>query len=163
MQVAAKSSEWQTERPPGQQAAPGSRWHHAIQWEVPHFGREIARRSLHPMHHNLNIRHAHNGLAPSSPRLHDTVTGQRANSALVPMSSCQSCLGQYIHVCNFARLMQLCMDGELTDARDARVEGPARDGIQNQPSFNKPSSATFDSALHRKHWTCSPASACSRT
>lgn len=32
----------------------------------------------------------------------------------------------------------------------ARVEGPASEGIQNQPSVSSPSFATFDSALHGK-------------
>jgi len=179
VQVAARSSEWQTERLLGPQAAPGSRWHHAIQWEVHHFGKEIARRSLHPMHHIVDIRHAVDNPTMVMPQARTSYMAQSlretANFALVPMSSCQSCLRQQsscclIHLYNFHKAhatlhgnAHSAKDDELTDARDPRVEGPARDGIQNQPSFNKPSSATFDSALHRRHWTCSSASACSRT
>ena len=32
----------------------------------------------------------------------------------------------------------------------ARVDGPAREGIQNQPSVSSPSFATLDNALHSK-------------
>ena len=32
----------------------------------------------------------------------------------------------------------------------ARVEGPASEGIQNQPSVSNPSFATLDNALHGK-------------
>lgn len=39
----------------------------------------------------------------------------------------------------------------LTDALLASEEGPAREGIQNQPSVSKPSSATLDNALHNTH------------
>ena len=38
----------------------------------------------------------------------------------------------------------------LTDALEAIEEGPAKDGIQNQPSVSRPSSATFDSALQQQ-------------
>ena len=38
---------------------------------------------------------------------------------------------------------------KLTDALDAKEDGPAKEGIQNQPSVNKPSSATLDNALQR--------------
>ena len=42
----------------------------------------------------------------------------------------------------------------------ARVEGPASEGIQNQPSVSSPSFATLDSALHSKDLRQAFCSAC---
>ena len=51
---------------------------------------------------------------------------------------------------NIAILLLLARSEGLTDALEANVEGPAREGIQNQPSVRRPSSATLDSALQNQ-------------
>ena len=51
------------------------------------------------------------------------------------------------------QVARMCVDEvSLTVFWEAREVGPAREGIQKKPSVNRPSSATFDSALqHMLH------------